>query len=167
MSTELYIIGTGAHARKAYECAVEAGWSVKAFVDKTADAISPIAGVPVFAESEVLFSMTPAAVFVAIGDPRTRSAVITRFEAEGWDIPPLVHPKASVSRFAIIEGGVFVAAGAVVEAGTKVGRGAIVDIGMLLDHDCVVEPFAHLRSPVAVLRGNGIWGSFFKEGPAT
>jgi len=165
MKAELYIVGTGAHARKAYECAVEAGWFVKAFVDRTANALPPIDGMAVIAESEVLASANPGVVFVAIGDSRARAAVVERFEAKGWQIPSLVHSKASVSRFAIIEGGVFVAAGAVIEAGTKVGQGAIVDIGVLLDHDCVVEPYAHLRSPAAVLPRSGI-GEGFSPGKA-
>lgn len=163
MNAELYIVGTGAHACKAYECAVETGWTVKAFVDRTAGALSPIAGVAVLAEGEVLFSANPTAVFVAIGDSRVRAAVVERFEAEGWQIPSLIHPKASVSRFAIIERGAFVAAGAVVEGRTKVGRGAIIDIGALLDHDCVVEPYVHLRSSAAVLPGSEIGKSFSQE----
>jgi UDP-3-O-[3-hydroxymyristoyl] glucosamine N-acyltransferase len=38
-----------------------------------------------------------------------------------------------------------VAANAVVETATNVGRGAIIDIGVVVDHECRIGAFCHLR----------------------
>jgi UDP-3-O-[3-hydroxymyristoyl] glucosamine N-acyltransferase len=43
-----------------------------------------------------------------------------------------------------------VAAGAVIETQAVIGRGAIIDIGVLVDHECEIGAFCHLRSGEAL-----------------
>lgn len=140
----LVIYGTGAHARKAYHCWTLAGGLVSYFVDDAAVAGSPVAGVPVLPGAR-LAEMPPAAVFVAIGRAEVRQRLMRVLEVAGWQLPALVHPRASVATDACLGAGVLVAAGAVVESGSRIERGAIVDIGALVDHDCRVDAFCHLR----------------------
>jgi hypothetical protein len=141
------IVGTGAHARKAYHCAVAAGHAVLAFVDESASATTPVPDIPLW-PAAVLDD--PAAhagtrLCVAIGNAAVRQRLLGSAEPRGWPVPALVHPYASVASDALLGAGVLVAAGAVVESGACIGRGAIVDIGVLVDHDVQVADFCHLR----------------------
>lgn len=145
MITRLFIFGTGAHARKVYHYAVDCGWQVAAFVDEAVGAAAPIAGVPVLLPQELAEPAKGDAMFVAIGRADVRRRLMERMDAAGWRLPPLVHRTAWIAPDATLEAGVLVAAGAVVETATTVGRGVIIDIGVLVDHECRIGAFCHLR----------------------
>lgn len=157
MSQAWTIFGTGAHARKAAHCALRGGDSVVAFVDENPAATSPLPGVPVMTAAAWRASADRgSALFVAIGRAEVRRRLMDEARAQGWRLPPLQHPMASVAPDAGLGDGVLVAAGAVVESGTRIGRGAIVDIGVLVDHDVVVADFCHLR-PGQVCPAGSVW----------
>jgi carbonic anhydrase/acetyltransferase-like protein (isoleucine patch superfamily) len=43
-----------------------------------------------------------------------------------------------------------------VESGCRIGRGAIVDVGAIVDHDCQIEDYCHLR-PGQVCPAGSVW----------
>ncbi|MFM6927829.1 MAG: hypothetical protein ACKOX6_05155 [Bdellovibrio sp.] len=144
MSNDLYIFGTGSHARKVFNYATTMNFSVKTFVDETPkDSIFQEKPVVSFASS---LEEQPAKVFIAIGNPDVRKRISDIYTNAGWKILTLIHPTAYVARDATVENGVLVAAGAIIETGVKIGRGAIVDIGVIIDHDCIVSEFSHLKA---------------------
>lgn len=143
---DLVIFGTGAHARKAWHCWTQSGGSVTAFADENPAAISPVPGVAVLGGTELEVPPPNGQLFVAIGRAEVRQRLMDRYALGGWQLPVLIHPRASVAPDARLEAGVLVAAGAVVESGTQVGRGAIVDVGVIVDHDCTIAAFCHLRA---------------------
>lgn len=144
MSTELVIFGTGAHARKAFHCWTLAGGTVVAFADENPAAASPVPGVPVLSAADLDGRLSAGQLFVAIGRADVRRRLMDHHGQRGWQLPALVHPRASVAPDTVLETGVMVAAGAVVESGSHVGRGAIVDVGAIVDHDCRIAEFCHL-----------------------
>ena len=156
MNEGLVIFGTGAHARKAYHCARLSGHVVLAFVDENPQATSPVPGLTVLSAADFNRTEPSRAVFVAIGLADVRQRLMAQFEAQGRPLPALVHPHASVAPDAVLSPGVMVAAGAVVESSSRIGRGAIVDIGVLVDHDCQVADFCHLR-PGHVCPPGTVW----------
>lgn len=90
------------------------------------------------------------ALHVAIGHNTAR-------ERESQALGPqrlrtVCHPAASVSPFAQLGAGSFVAAQAVVAPGARLGLGVIVNHGAVVDHDCRIGDFAHI-APGAVLGG--------------
>lgn len=146
MSRELVIFGTGAHARKAFHCWTLAGGAVLGFVDEALAAISPIPGVPALTTAELEAQPTPGCIFVAIGNSEVRRRLMDHYAQRGWQLPVLVHPRASVAPDAVLGAGVMVAACAVIETGSQVGPGAIIDISAVVDHDCRIAAFSHLRA---------------------
>jgi sugar O-acyltransferase (sialic acid O-acetyltransferase NeuD family) len=64
----------------------------------------------------------------------------------------LVHPAATVSRYAVIGEGTVVFAGAVVNAGARIGTAAILNTSCSIDHDCLLDDAVHI-SPGARLAG--------------
>lgn len=157
MSQGLYIFGTGAHARKVFHCATQAGYVVKAFVDENRDAHAPIESLSVMSPDALKNLVGSGYLFIAIGKSEVRQRLMDEFFASGWCLPSIVHPKASVAPDAVLEDGVLIAAGALIESGSVIGRGTIVDIGVAVDHDCLIAPFSHL-CPGVVCRPRTRWG---------
>lgn len=146
MSGRLFIYGTGAHARKAFNYAMDLGWCVVAFVDDRPAATAPCASIPVLRPAALEPPGAGDALFIAIGDPAVRRTLMDRLVVAGWNFPSLVHRTAWVARDVTVGPGSMIAAGAVVETGTIVGTGVIIDIGATVDHDCRVGDFCHLRA---------------------
>jgi acetyltransferase EpsM len=64
-----------------------------------------------------------------------------------------IHPKAIISRRAIIEAGTAVMGGVTINADTRIGKHCIINSNASVDHDCVLGDYVHV-SPNAVLCGN-------------
>jgi UDP-N-acetylbacillosamine N-acetyltransferase len=146
MTEFIYIFGTGAHARKAYQCAIEMGFGVIEFVDENLSAVSPVPNVLVVEANTALKKVKLKSIFIAVGDPDVRQRIMNLYLADGWNIPILIHPSANVAPAVEIHSGALVARGAIIESGTIVGQGAIIDVGAIVDHDCFIAPFSHLRA---------------------
>ena len=145
MMDQLFIVGTGSHARKIFHYAVALRQTVAGFVDENVTAVSPVVGVPVTHPATLGRATKGQAIFVAVGHPDVRKRLMDKFSSLGWALPALVHPSAWVAPDALLEAGVLVAAGAVVETACSIGRGAIVDIGAVVDHDCRIGALYHVK----------------------
>jgi len=100
----------------------------------------------------------PELEFVAaIGDNRTRHAIVRTLEAAGVRFARLIHPAAVVSPRARIGPGAVVMARAVVQPDAVVGAHAIVNTGAIVEHDGVLGECAH-AAPGAILTGGAIAG---------
>jgi sugar O-acyltransferase (sialic acid O-acetyltransferase NeuD family) len=145
--SKLFIIGASGHGKVAAETAEACGFTDIAFLDhiwpeKTTNVHWPVVGVP---------DRTRSPLFCAVGNNKTRARL---FEEFGFgDSPVLIHPQASVSKYADIGAGTLVVSGSVVNADTVIGRGVILNTACSVDHDCHVGDFAHI-SPGARLAGD-------------
>lgn len=97
--------------------------------------------------------MTRRAFVAAVGDAAVRADLCTSVLARGGRLSTLIHPRANVSDFALIAGGVTICAFAHVGPSARVGVGAIVNTGAVVEHDCVIEEYAHV-APRAALAGD-------------
>lgn len=145
-----WIAGTGMHARKVAQALIAQGQAIAGFIDEAAGATSPLDGLPVLPLQGLAAASDAQAAFVAIGNEAVRRRLMDTLQQLGWRLPSVVHPRAWVAPDAVLEDGVFVAAGCVIEAACRIGRGAIIDIGVLIDHECRIDPFVHLRAPGAI-----------------
>lgn len=89
---------------------------------------------------------------VAIGDNTIRKREVERLTVEGWRWTFAIHPKSIVADVHIGEGTVIMA-GAVVQPNAWIGRHVIINTGATVDHDCVIEDYAHI-APGVHLCGN-------------
>lgn len=104
--------------------------------------------------------------FVAIGDNRKRFEKIEWLKENKANIISLVHPKSTISKLSSIGVGSCVMANAVVNPGTIIKNGVIINTSSSIDHDCIIEDFAHI-SPNCSVSGNINIGKFSHLGSGT
>ena len=92
---------------------------------------------------------------IAIGDNHARKREAENHGA--YSFPILIHPKASVSRYAKIGKGTVIMAGAVVQADAVIGDFCILNTLASADHDTRIGNFVHL-APGARLCGGVVVG---------
>jgi len=151
----LLIIGSGGHGKVVADAALSLGqWERVAFVDDN-PAGAEVLGLPVvgtWADVSALFGDFSDAA-VAIGDARTRLAMLERCCRIGYRLPAIIHRSASVSRFASLGAGCVVFAQAAVNADTVVGAACIINTGATVDHECELGAGVHV-CPGAHIAGN-------------
>jgi sugar O-acyltransferase (sialic acid O-acetyltransferase NeuD family) len=89
---------------------------------------------------------------LGIGSNEARLWWCEKLLKEGFELPPIIHPKAWVSPTATLGAGVFVGAGAVVQAGAKIAQAALINSNATVEHHCEIGAGAHI-GPGAVLAG--------------
>lgn len=92
------------------------------------------------------------ACVVAIGHNKTRLKKQTLLKQTGAPIPQLIHPRATVSKYAELGEGSVVMANAIINPFAKIGEACIVNTGATIDHDCILGDAVHV-SPGANLGG--------------
>lgn len=156
----LYLIGAGGHAKVVLDALLSS--DALAYDVRVRDGAQQLQGqrllgypieVPAVAEE-----MQGRPFHLAIGSGQARR----RLFAALLDIKALplsiVHPASSVSRFARIGDGSFLAAHSVVAAAASLGHSVIINHGAVVDHDCVVGDFSHI-APNAALSGGVVVGA--------
>ena len=98
------------------------------------------------------------AVALGFGVGRGRTAIVERVLASGLQLPPLVHPTATVAPTAELGAGCQLLPGSFVGPGARLGRGTLVNTGAIVEHDCNLEDGAVVYSG-AVLAGRVRAGS--------
>lgn len=101
------------------------------------------------------------ACVVAIGNNAVRLNKLVALQQRHAALVSLVHPNATVSRYAQLGIGSVVMANAVVNPFAQVGMGGIINTGAVVEHDCVLGDAVHL-SPNSALAGgsrlgDGVW----------
>jgi sugar O-acyltransferase (sialic acid O-acetyltransferase NeuD family) len=147
----LRILGAGGHGRVIADIAETLSFNPVQFIDaafpnKRKNLVWEIVGVD-FSDSSDEFEK-----FVALGDNRLRLEVLEAMLASSIQAAILIHPGASVSRYASLGAGSVVMAGAVINAGARLGVGVIANSGCTIDHDCILGDGVHI-SPGANVAG--------------
>lgn len=166
----LVIYGAGGHGRVVADAALAAGMKVLGFVDDAPaydpkEFEEPDPDAP--ASYDLPLSQTGTAkrvytlddprlddaVFIAaVGDNQSRLNIMTKLLAAGRPLANVVHPTATVSRFAELGQGVFVGAHAVVNTGAQVGDAGLVNTAAVVEHHGQLAEAVHI-APTAALGG--------------
>jgi len=161
MSRPVVVIGAGGHAAVIADALLETGAVVLGFTDLDPDLRgAQCLGLPVLGDDGVLARYAPGDIVLAnglgfvAGSGRTtwRARVQQRLEAAGWSFVGVVHPRATVSRHAMLGPACQVLAGAVIQAGARIGTATIVNSAVVVEHDAVVGAWCHL-APRSTLCG--------------
>lgn len=92
--------------------------------------------------------------FIAIGYNEIRSTVYQSLAEKNIFPINLIHPSAVVCPSASIgDYGIMIAPNVSINPLAKIGRGVICNTSSVIEHECIVEEFAHI-GPGAILCGN-------------
>jgi sugar O-acyltransferase (sialic acid O-acetyltransferase NeuD family) len=105
-------------------------------------------------------------VVIAIGSNEVRKSLSEKIRKLGFRFATIIHPSAQIARGVVVEEGTVVMAGVVINSDTRIGKHVIVNTGSTIDHDCVIEDFAHI-SPGVHLAGNAKVGKLTHIGIGT
>lgn len=158
MSGRLAILGAGGHGRVVADAAEEAGWNPIEFFD---DGKTGLAGRWQIAGTcqELLDGVSRYdGVIVAIGDNAVRHSWNERLVARGANLATIIHPRAVISKGALVGAGTVVMAGAVLNDGACTGLACIINTTAVVDHDTKLGDAVHV-SPNAILSGSVTLGS--------
>ena len=156
----LLIIGAGGHGKVIADIASALGkWDQIAFVDDKYPDLKQVLDWPVIGGMEDfrMHRQEYPDVFVAVGDNAVRQKITIWSEEAGFHLPSLIHPRAAVSRLAVIGAGTIINSQSAVNANAKIGKGCIVNTGATVGHDCVLGDFVHV-APGASLAGETVIG---------
>lgn len=155
------IIGAGGHARVILDALRASQRALDCvFVEVDNSQIgSQIDGVPIVGDDDVLVTFagegrTRFAVGVG-GDNRIRRRLFDRALAARLLPLSVAHPASVRSARAEIAEGCQLFAGSIVNPGAVLGANVIVNTGAIVEHDCTIEPHAHIATG-ARLTG-GVW----------
>lgn len=150
----LAILGASGHGKVVADTAECCGWQTIKFFDDAWPERQSTGAWPVVGDTASLLERLEQfdGVVVAIGNNRIRQLKLLELQAAGARLCSLVHPAATVSRYAALADGSVVFAGAVVNADACIGLGAILNTGCSVDHDCILGDAVHI-SPGARLAG--------------
>ena len=148
MATNKIILqGGGGHAKVVLDVLLSEGIVVPALVD--AKFTGDMFGVPRMKEYDPAFERD-AFVIVAIGDNAIRKQVVGSTK---HPFANAIHRSALISSSASMGLGNMILHGAIVQAQSRIGNHVIINTGAQIDHDCIVEDYAHI-APRVVLCGN-------------
>lgn len=156
-SKRLVVFGASGHGAVVADAASLAGFDVLGFADDD----PAKAGLGLLDWSVVAIGVDAvarlcrearASVVVSIGSNRARQVVLERLVDKGLSLATIVHPTATISRFATLGAGTVVFAGVIVNAGARIGSNVILNTAASIDHDNVIGDHAHV-SPGARLGG--------------
>ena len=141
---KLLILGAGGHGKVIADCATCMGcYEEIAFLDDVAPqknfSYQYLGSMDQYKNYIDQYDM-----IVAVGNSKIREKFLEELDTAKGSIPIIIHPKAIVSRSAIIGAGTVVMPGAVINADVKIGKGAIVNTSCSIDHDSVIGDYAHI-----------------------
>lgn len=153
MRIELVVIGAGGHAKVVLDTLqkLEESFDIAVYDQ------NPLREGELFLEAFRIryasdLTMLNGGFHIAVGDNAVRAKIFKHSVSLGGRYLSVVHPMAVLAASAVIEEGVFVAAGAIVSTDAIIHKGTIVNHAAIIDHDCIVDSFAHI-APNATLGG--------------
>lgn len=158
----LLIIGAGGHGKVVADAALDTGrWDEIVFLDDAWPDKQVNGRWAVQGKVEQMLEWKSRCVqaVVALGNNQLRMQLQSRLILAGFEMATVVHPSASISRYARLGVGCVVFANAVVNVDAEVGDAAIINTAATVDHDCHLGNGVHI-APGANLGGGVTVGDY-------
>ena len=151
MEKSYVIYGAGGHAKVIVDLVLEHGGKVECvFDDNVVEENATFMGIQILKYSPEVYK--ESRLIIAIGDNEARKSLTHKLK---HNFATLIHPKASVSEFALIGKGTVVLANAVIQAEVSIGDHSIINIGACVDHEVSISDFVHI-GPMAYVGGAAV-----------
>ena len=161
--SNLLIVGAGPMGRVAYAYAIEAGLSVKGFLDSRPKALDGFVGYPPIIASPEDYAPCADDVFViGLGEPEQKRAYAEKIMARDGKFCSIIHPLAYIGMNVEIGEGTIIAPHASLTNDVKVGRHVLVGLNAVISHDSCVGDYVSISPGCRITGGCRIGsGSFF------
>lgn len=148
------VIGKGGHSKVILDLIRETpGAVIRAILDDKVQDLHREDGIltgPIASVQALIQEIPDLRFVIAIGDNRTRRAMVRRLGLEEERYVSLISPRAWISPSCEVGCGTVVMPHAVINAEARVGKHAIINSGAVVEHDCVLEDFVHIAPQAAV-----------------
>jgi sugar O-acyltransferase (sialic acid O-acetyltransferase NeuD family) len=157
MDKPVYLFGAGGHGLVVLDTLQSQGRDVLGIIDPALSVGTLRLGVTVLGADDLLDSIDPTRVEVAVGvglgaGVSRRRAVFRLLRDRGFVMVTVLHPSAVVAQGVCLGDGCQVLAGAVLQPSVTIGDGAVVNTGATIDHDSRIGELAFV-SPGATVCG--------------
>lgn len=161
----LIILGFGGHARSIADVALSIGFKSLIFIDENAKEGETFLGFKVL--RDLPDDIPDNWLFMpAAGDNQKRQNQVQFIHSAQKSIATIISKSATIGYGAKLSAGCFVAHHAHIGPMSSIGRACIINTGAIIEHECVVDDFAHL-SVNSVLLGRSTLGKFVFLGAGT
>ncbi len=156
----ILVFGAGGHAKAVMEMVMAIGkFRLAGLVDDKIQAGTKVLDIPVLGSREIMPQLVDHGLIQAangvggIIDINIRVKLFDLMSDNGFNFPPLVHPKAMVEKSASIGDGVQVFANAYVGSSVLLQDRCMVNTNAVVSHDCIIGSYTHI-APGALLAGH-------------
>lgn len=139
----------------------DAGYNIIGIIDN--NLVENYLGYPILgtdSDASAIYNRYPCSSLVIVPDePLIREKLVNLYRSVGFTFATLIHPSATISRFATIGEGTIVQRGVNVSANTKIGGFCKLNTNSNVMHDSTIADFVTI-APSAVLLGHVAVGDF-------
>lgn len=150
----IYILGVGHNTPILIELAELNGFKVEGLYHyeqgRTGEKLHDYA---IIGTNEDLFtkeSLTGMNFALSMGNNKVRTNLGKLIRSKGGHIPTLIHPTASVSKYAALEDGVVVQANATVQADVYIKRDSVISFNVGITHNVTIEEGCYIAGQTIV-----------------
>ena len=153
------ILGGGGHARMCIDIIRRMKkFEIAGIIDQSLVRDSQVLGIPVVGGNDDLERLYREGIRLivngvgAVTRHPLRETLYLRLKEIGFEIPNIIHPRASVEESAVLGEGNQVMAHATVGSSVTVHNNCIINSGAIVSHDCILHDNVHI-APGAILAG--------------
>ena len=153
------VIGAGGFGREVLEIfkddnRINQKWEIMGFLDGNEEIHgTQINGYPVLGCLDWLADNPDVGCVVAIGDPKTKKAVIDEMENRNAKFVNAIHPSVVMSEFVKLGKNVIICAGCILTVDIVIHDHVILNINSTVGHDTIIENYCSIM-PAVNINGN-------------
>ena len=156
---KVVVVGAGGFGREVLEIfkddnIISPKWDILGFLDGN-DKVhgTQINGYPVLGCLDWLADNPAVGCVVAIGDPKTKKAVIDEMEDRNANFVNAIHPSVVMSEFVKLGRNVVICAGCILTVDILIGDHVIININSTVGHDTIIGNYCSIM-PAVNINGN-------------
>jgi sugar O-acyltransferase (sialic acid O-acetyltransferase NeuD family) len=147
------VVGYSGHSYVIIDILLNAGRMVTAYCDSEQKNKNPFHLNYLGKETEVIKTLQAYDYFVGVGHNGIRRKIHTQLAEYLGNPINAIHPGAIIAASVELKHGIMISANATINPLVTLGQGVICNTSCSIDHECVIEDYAHI-APGAVLCGN-------------
>ncbi|MDP3464906.1 MAG: acetyltransferase [Sulfuricurvum sp.] len=170
MRSKILLIGGGGHCKSVIDVIEQEGkYSIAGIIDQKERIGQKVLGYEIMGcddELEDLFQRYKYAV-ISVGQlksPDVRIKLFNQLQTIGFILPPIISPRAYLSKYASIGEGTVILHDVLINANATIGKNCIINTKALVEHDVTIEDNCHISTGAilnggTVVRANTFFGS--------